>query len=92
MCCGEEGTKGKFVVVDLPSEAALAEFQQVNACLPKDPEKFALKLLSVFFTEEELGRSNCTKAEGRDLLNQEILLAIKCKSLKTYRYQIIVMY
>ena len=44
-----------------------------------------LKLLSVFFTMDELARSNCTKAERRELLNQEILQTIKCKmSLDMY--------
>ncbi len=81
MCCGEPGVKGRSVVVELPSEAALAQFIQIN-CPPKDPAKFALKLLSVFFTDEELSQSNCTKAEGRDLLNQEILVAIKCEYMQ----------
>ena len=69
------------MLVKLPTSAALAEFKQIDACPPKDPAKFALKLLSVFFSEEELGRSNCTKADGRDLLDQEVLLGIKCKKL-----------
>ena len=45
--------------------------------LPPDPAKFALRLLSIFFSPEQLARSNCTKADGRDLLDPTILLAIK---------------
>ena len=41
----------KQVVLQLPSAAAVAMFNQQNACLPKEPRKFATKLLDVFFTE-----------------------------------------
>ena len=71
--------KGKYVFIDLPSEAALKQYQLINSCPPGDAGKFALKLLSIFYSPEELARSNCTKAEGRELLNPEFLLAIKCK-------------
>lgn len=77
VCCGKAGVRGKHSVVTLPSEAARAEFVQVNACPPSNPAKFALKLLSVFFTQDELAESNCTKADGRKLLDQDILQAIK---------------
>lgn len=81
MCCGMAGVKGKYihVHVNMPSEAALKEYQVTNACPPKDAGKFALKLLSVFFSAEELSKSNCTKAEGRDLLDPDLLLGIKRK-------------
>ena len=69
VCCGEKAVKGRSVLL---TSAALAEFKQIDACPPKDPAKFALRLLPVFFSDEELGRSNCTKAEGRDLLDQEV--------------------
>lgn len=42
-------------------------------CPPKKLTKFCLQLLSVFFEEAVLARSNCTKAKGRDLLDQTIL-------------------
>ena len=73
--------KGKYVMVELPSEheAALSQFHQVDSCHLKDPAKFALQLLSVFFSDEEFGRSNCTKAEGRETLNLQVLTAIKRK-------------
>jgi hypothetical protein len=80
VCCGRAGVKGKFTIVSLPSEAALAEYNALLSTPPADAAKFALKLLSIFFTSEELGRSNCTKAEGRDLLDQQILQAIKRES------------
>ena len=63
--------------VTLLTEKAVAEFWQLNNCPPADPGKFALRLLSLCFTNEELAESNCTPAEGRRLLNQEILTAIK---------------
>jgi hypothetical protein len=75
-------SKGKFIVVDLPSEAAVTKFKHVNACPVGDPGKFALKLLSVFFSPEELRRSNCTPAEGRDLLDPDSLLGIKSKNIQ----------
>ena len=79
VCCGEAGVKGRYSVVELSSEAAVARFKQVNACPPKDAAKFALKLMPVFFTNEELAKLNCTVTQGRDLLNQEYLEAIKRK-------------
>ena len=78
VCCGKAGAKGKFTVVSLPSEAALAEYNALLSTPPADAAKFALKRLSIIFTTEELGRSNCTKVEGQDLLDdQQILQAIK---------------
>ena len=79
MCCGQAGVKGHYSVVELPSEAAVAHLRQINACPPGDAAKYALRLMPVFFTSEELGSSNCTVTQGRDLLNQEYLEAIKRK-------------
>ena len=79
VCCGQAGVRGKHVYVNLPSEAALADYHQLNNFPPASAAKFALKMLSILFSEEELSISNCTKAEGRKLLNQEKLMAIKCK-------------
>ena len=67
--------------VTLPTEKSVAEFWQLNNCPTADPGKFALCLLSLCFTNEELAESNCTPAEGRCLLNQETLTAIKCETL-----------
>ena len=50
----------------------------VNCCPPPDAGSFAKRLLDVLFTEEELARSCCTKATGRELLNQTVLVGIKC--------------
>ena len=75
VCCGQAGVKGRYKIVNVPSGAALAEYKHVINCPPKDAAKFALRLFSVFFTEEQLAQSCCTKAEGRDL---EILQGIKC--------------
>ena len=67
------------MVLPLPSEAAVALFHSINGCLPPDAGTFAKKLLDVFFSEERLARSCCTKAVGRELLDQSILCGIKCK-------------
>ena len=75
---------GHYCIVSLPSRAALAEYNSVNSAPPSDASKFALRLLGVFFTVEELARSNCTKADGRELLDPEILQAIKCKIVVQY--------
>ena len=48
----------RAVIVTVPSEAALAQFTKLNAVPPKDPAKYVLRLLSVFFTDEELAESN----------------------------------
>ena len=77
VCCGNNKADGRFINVTLPSLAALSAFQSVNTLLPPDPANFALRLLSIFFSPEQLARSNCTKADGRDLLDPTILLAIK---------------
>ena len=79
VCCGESKAPERHVMVSLPSTAALAEYKSINTAPPYDPAKFALRLLGVFFTLEQLSTSNCTKAEGRELLDPNILQAIKRK-------------
>ena len=63
----------------LPSEAAVRLFHQVDSSPLGDPAKFTLKLLSVFVSDDVLARSNCTRVEGRELVDPTKLLAIKCK-------------
>ena len=77
--CGNPNSRDNKIILKVPSEAAKALYLQINNCPPKDPAKFALRLLSVFFTDEELAESNCTDAKGRKLLDQSILWGIKCK-------------
>ena len=60
----------------LSSEAAVTLFHSINRCLPPDPGTFVKKLLNVFFSEEKLARSCCTKAVGRELLDQYIMLCV----------------
>ena len=79
MCCGQPEVDGKHVYLTLHSEMAVSEFQQISFCPPSEPAKFALRLLSVFFSDDVLAESNCTKAEGRKLLDQQILLGIRCE-------------
>ena len=66
-------------MLPLPSKAVVALFHSIDCCLPPDPGIFAKKLLDVFFSEEKLARSCCTKAVGRELLDQDVLCGIKCK-------------
>lgn len=81
VCCGNPAVTGKHVHLKLSTEAALADFKQLTSCPPKEPAKFALKLLSMFFTDKELSESNCTRAEGRQLLDPNTLTGIRCKSI-----------
>lgn len=78
VCCGDP-KKASCMFIKVPSEAALSQFRELAAFPPKDPSKYALKLLSVFITDSELAESNCTRAEGRKLLDQDIIVAIKGK-------------
>jgi hypothetical protein len=71
---------GQHVLVKVPSEAALNEFQQITACGPSwEPSKSAKSLMAIFWSDEELAESCCTYAKGRKLLDQRILLGIKCE-------------
>lgn len=76
VCCGDP-RKSSCVWIKVPSQAALSLFRQLSTFPPKDPGRYALKLLSVFYSDEELAESNCTKAEGRKLVDQDVLIAIK---------------
>ena len=55
--CGNSSSKDNQIVVKLPSEEAKALYAQINNCPPKDPAKFALRLLSVFLSGDELAQS-----------------------------------
>lgn len=81
VCYGNSKQRDRHSIVNVPSIAALADFNSVNSAPPSDPAKFALRLLGIFFSYEELAKSNCTKADGRDLLDPEIILAIKRKAM-----------
>ena len=47
--------------------------------LASNASSLALKLMDLFFTKEEMARSNCTPAEGREILRQDIIAGIQCK-------------
>ena len=38
------------------------------------------RYVCLFFSKEQLTRSNCTQAEGRELLPQDVIDGIRCKS------------
>ena len=44
-----------------------------------DAGPLALSLMDLFFSREEMARGNCTDAEGRNLLEPEIISGIRCK-------------
>ena len=78
--CGDprRSASCEHVILKVPSAAALMEFNRVSEFVHGAPKKFALKLLSIFFTDEELAESNCTYAPGRKLLDQQVLRGIQC--------------
>ncbi len=76
---GNPHNKAQMVWMTFQSEEQLQQFRNVNTTRPKDAAKYALRLLTLFFSEEELAESNCTPAEGRKLLDQKTLSAIKRK-------------
>jgi len=39
----------------------------------------ALKLMTLFFTKQEMAEGNCTVTEGREQLRPDIVSGIKCK-------------
>ena len=45
--------------------------------LTSNEAQLALKLMNLFFTREE--KSNCTPAEGKEILRQDIIVGIRCK-------------
>ena len=92
-------------MLPLPSEAAVALFHSVNCCpllMPAHMQKSFW--MSSLCSEEELARSCSTEVVGRDLLDQTVLIRIKCKlsickcndtlcacivhSVDSYKYQI----
>lgn len=67
--CGDPKASGKHIALKVQSVAALNQFEQISAT-------FALKLLSVCFSDEETSVSNATYTAGRRLLDQNTLLGI----------------
>jgi hypothetical protein len=62
VCLGDQQ-----VLVKVPSEAALNEFQQITVCVPSwEPSKSVN--MAIFWSDEELAESCCTYAKGRKLL------------------------
>ena len=49
-----------------------------------NPPRLACNLLSVFFTKDELSKGNCTPAQGRNLLDPNIIQGIRCNVNSTY--------
>lgn len=45
----------------------------------RDSTKLALGLLDIFFTKDKLSRSLCTKWDGREQLDPDIIEGIRCK-------------
>jgi len=62
---------------------------EIRACeaRSKYARKLALKLLSLFFTKEQLAEGLCTPMKGKNLLNPEIIEGIRYKSLIIGEYQ-----
>ena len=79
---GDPSVKERCVVIDGFSQLAVKakENASTDAC------QLALKLMDVFFTKEELSVGNCTEAEGRELLRQDVIDGIRCKSLSLTKY------
>ena len=50
--------------------------------LASNESSLALKLMDLFFTKEEMARSNYTQAKGRDILRQDIIAGIRCNHLR----------
>ena len=86
--CGNPRDRRGHIKVNLASTLAVKQFQQLLNCPPDDPGRCALKLLTIFFTESELAKGNCTKAGGRELLDQHLLHGIKCKYINIMIYNI----
>ena len=80
--CGDPHSKEANVVLKVKTRAILTQFQQLTAATAMDPGEFALKLLSIFYSDEELSESNCTFVEGRKLNDRNVLMGIKCKLCK----------
>ena len=82
VCCGDRKIPEIHAFMLLPSISA--EDNSINAAPPSDAARFVLRLLGVLFTTDQLALSNCTKAEGRELLDPHILNAVRCKGRKLY--------
>ena len=69
---------------------------RVVSCPPGNPAKLSLKLLSCFFSIDQLVKSNCTKADGREIIDQKILDGIRGRcftivhahAMKTFKFLI----
>ena len=49
--------------------------------LASSASSLALKLMDLFFTKEDMAKSNCTPAEGREILRQDIIAGIRWKNM-----------
>ena len=74
--CGNRKDKKGHISVTLTSSLAVKQFKQLVTSPPDDAGKCALKLLSIFFADDMLARGNCTKADGREFLDQSLLQGI----------------
>ena len=72
-----KGSVRQKVVLPGVHQAKILEAER----LTDTPEKLALALLLLLFTQDELGQGNCTKPTRPDIqqLDSERLWAIKCK-------------
>ena len=72
-----KGSVRQKVVLPGVPQAKILEAER----LTDTPEKLALALLLILFTQEELSQGNCTKPMRADIqqLDSERLWAIKCK-------------
>ncbi len=62
VCLGDPSNKG--IKLPVPLAAATEQLTQLKHSLPNGAETYALKLLFIYFKDEELVESNCTPAEG----------------------------
>ena len=67
--------RGEHVVLSGYTQAQVKakENSATDACA------LARKLMELFFTREEMANGNCTEADGRTLLNPEVISGMKCK-------------
>ena len=89
ICLGDPD-KSSCVYVNLPSQAASAQFKEVEGILPNTPSLYALRLFSIFFSEREQALSCYTKAKGRKLLDQDILKGMKGILMWVQKYKTII--
>ena len=59
--------------------STITAVDHIFTCPTADPAKFGVKLQGILVPKETLAKSNCTDTKGRELLDQKILIAIKCK-------------